>query len=210
MVAVLLAFFYFRKCAVACMQVQISTSSRRICPISLTHAIQGFLWKEYTVPLGILLDLWCTRSVASERTWCMLHMSKFLKNITYFHQFSFHFSHHCWETVPNRAVTPAWVQGKGDQEQIWATCGYWRKTRIRAVFCQPLRFWRVSHHRNMVLTQSLFFFLSFFRAAPAAYGDSQARGLMGGTTAGLHHSPSNEGSKPRLRPTPQLTAILHP
>ena len=37
-----------------------------------------------------------------------------------------------------------------------------------------------------------------FRAAPAAYGGSQARGQMGATAASLHHSHSNEGSKPCL------------
>ena len=39
-----------------------------------------------------------------------------------------------------------------------------------------------------------FFFLSFFRATPEAYGGSQA--------AGLRHSHSNSGSEPHLRPTP--------
>ena len=33
-----------------------------------------------------------------------------------------------------------------------------------------------------------FFFLSFFRATPAAYGGSQARGLIGAVAAGLRHS----------------------
>ena len=37
---------------------------------------------------------------------------------------------------------------------------------------------------------------ALFRAAPAAYGDSQAKGQIGATAAGLHHS--NEGSKPCL------------
>ena len=39
-----------------------------------------------------------------------------------------------------------------------------------------------------------------------AYGISQARSLIGAVASGLHHSYSNAGSKPRLRPTPQLTA----
>ena len=39
-------------------------------------------------------------------------------------------------------------------------------------------------------TDLLFFF--FFRASPAAYGDSQDRGLIGATAAGLCHS--NVGS----------------
>ena len=48
------------------------------------------------------------------------------------------------------------------------------------------------------------------RAAPAAYGSSQARGLLGAVAAGLHHSHSNRGSEPCLRPTPQLRAMLDP
>jgi len=52
--------------------------------------------------------------------------------------------------------------------------------------------------------------LSFFRATPAAYGGSQARGLIGAAATGLHHSHSNAGSEPRLRPTPQLMAMPDP
>ena len=40
----------------------------------------------------------------------------------------------------------------------------------------------------------LFCLLSFFRAEPAAYGGSQARGLIGAVAAGLHKSHSNTGS----------------
>ena len=59
----------------------------------------------------------------------------------------------------------------------------------------------------------VFCFLGFFcfsRAAPAAYGGSQARGLIGATAADLHHSYSNAGSKPSLQPIPQLTATPDP
>ena len=60
----------------------------------------------------------------------------------------------------------------------------------------------------------LFFFFfclfSFSRGAPAAYGGSQAGGRTGGVAAGLRHSHSFTGSKPRLRPTPQLTATPDP
>ena len=55
-----------------------------------------------------------------------------------------------------------------------------------------------------------FVFLSFSRAAPVAYGASQARGRIRAVAAGLHHSHSNTGSEPHLRPTPQLTATLDP
>ena len=55
-----------------------------------------------------------------------------------------------------------------------------------------------------------FFFFVFSRAAPVVYGGSQARGPIGAVAAGLHHSHSNTGSEPCLRPTPQLTATLDP
>ena len=42
----------------------------------------------------------------------------------------------------------------------------------------------------------IFFFL--FRAAPSAYGGSQARGQIRATVASLHHSHSNAGPEPSL------------
>ena len=59
----------------------------------------------------------------------------------------------------------------------------------------------------------LFFFLSFslfFMAGPVAYGDSQARDQIGAVATGLRQSHSNAGSKARLQPTPQLTAMPDP
>ena len=50
----------------------------------------------------------------------------------------------------------------------------------------------------------------FFKATPVAYGGSQARGQIGATASGLHHSHSNARSMPRLRPTPELTATPVP
>ena len=47
-----------------------------------------------------------------------------------------------------------------------------------------------------------------FRAAPTAYGDSQARGQIRAIAASLHHS--HTGSEPCLGHTPQLTAMLDP
>ena len=49
---------------------------------------------------------------------------------------------------------------------------------------------------------SFFFFLIFliFRAALEAYGGSQARGLIGATTADLRHSHCNSRLEPHLRP----------
>ena len=51
-------------------------------------------------------------------------------------------------------------------------------------------------------------FFVFSRAAPVAYGGSQARGLIRAVAADLRHS--NAGSELRLRPTTQLTAMPHP
>ena len=56
----------------------------------------------------------------------------------------------------------------------------------------------------------LFYLFLLFRAAPTAYGSSQARGPIGATAAGLRHSHSNAGSEMQLWPTPQLSATLDP
>ena len=53
-----------------------------------------------------------------------------------------------------------------------------------------------------------FFFL--FRAAPTAYGGSQARGPIRAVATSLHHGHSNSGSELRLRPTPQFIAMPDP
>ena len=53
-------------------------------------------------------------------------------------------------------------------------------------------------------------FVCFFRAAPTAYGSSQARGPIRATAAGLRQGHSNTGSEPCVQPTPQLTAMLGP
>ena len=60
-----------------------------------------------------------------------------------------------------------------------------------------------------------FFFLvfclfAFSRAAPTAYGCSQARGPIGDAATGLCQSHSNVGSELRLQPTPQLSATPDP
>ena len=52
-------------------------------------------------------------------------------------------------------------------------------------------------------------FFAFSRATPEAYGGSQARGLIGAVATDLHHSHSNAGSEPHLRPRPQLVATLN-
>ena len=64
------------------------------------------------------------------------------------------------------------------------------------------------------LQKLLFYFILFclcpFRAAPAAYGGSQVRGLIGTVAAGLCQSHSNARSQLHLWPTPQLMAMPDP
>ena len=50
----------------------------------------------------------------------------------------------------------------------------------------------------------------FSKAAPMAYGGSQARGRIGAVATSLCHSHSHTGSEPHLPPTPQLTATPDP
>ena len=54
---------------------------------------------------------------------------------------------------------------------------------------------------------SVFCLFAISRAAPVAYGGSQARGLIQAIAASLHQRHSNSGSEPHLQPTPQLTAM---
>ena len=63
-----------------------------------------------------------------------------------------------------------------------------------------------------VLGYLFIYLFMLFRAAPAAYAGSQARGQIRAIAASLchSHSHSNAGSEPHLRPTPQLTATPDP
>ena len=51
-----------------------------------------------------------------------------------------------------------------------------------------------------------FFFVPFLGLLPEVYGGSQAWSRIGAVATGLRQSHRNMGSKPRLQPTPQLTA----
>ena len=59
---------------------------------------------------------------------------------------------------------------------------------------------------RQIKTHNILFFFRLFRAAPAAYGGSQARGSTG-AAAGLHLSHSNARSQPL---TPHLKATPDP
>ena len=60
---------------------------------------------------------------------------------------------------------------------------------------------------HIILFWGVFF---SFLATPTAYWGSQARGRIRATAVSHSHSHSNARSEPRLRPTPQLTAMLNP
>ena len=62
---------------------------------------------------------------------------------------------------------------------------------------------------NLHASLNNLFFLCF-KGRPAAYGGSQARGLIGAVAAGLHHCQATATSRPKLRPAPQLRATLDP
>ena len=64
----------------------------------------------------------------------------------------------------------------------------------------------MNHRLDKVLYRCKIYLFYFFKATPRAYGNSQARGRIGGTAAGLCHS--NARSKPNLQPTSQLKAML--
>ena len=50
------------------------------------------------------------------------------------------------------------------------------------------------------------FVFGLLRATPTAFRGFQPRGPVGAVVTGLHHSHSNAGSEPHLKPTPQLRA----
>ena len=54
-----------------------------------------------------------------------------------------------------------------------------------------------------------FCLFAFSRAAPVAYGSSQARDLIGATAAGLYQSHSNARSEPRLPPHGNAGSLTH-
>ena len=80
----------------------------------------------------------------------------------------------------------------------------WRERRISEPLSNPLA--EEDYNQHGFLSLRLYTF--FFRAAPAAYGHSQARGQIRATAASLHYSHSNTGSELRLWRMPQLTALV--
>ena len=69
--------------------------------------------------------------------------------------------------------------------------------------------WKLSHAMGMAKKKKKSLFC-LSRATLEAFGGSQARGRIRAVATSLCHSHSSTGSKPCLRPTPQLTAALDP
>ena len=74
---------------------------------------------------------------------------------------------------------------------------------------QSSRSWPVYMYLYIICKFFLCLF-AFTRAAPTAYGGSQARGLIEAVATDLRQSHSNTGSEPCLQPMPQLTATPDP
>ena len=69
----------------------------------------------------------------------------------------------------------------------------------------------VGFYLSMFFCFVLFCFVfAFSRAAPGAYGGSQARGRIGAIATSLHQGHGNSESELRLQPIPQLTATPDP
>ena len=66
----------------------------------------------------------------------------------------------------------------------------------------------MSFVQELVDNLNFFFSFVFLGLHLQAYGRSQARGVIGGTAAGLCHS--NAGPEPCLQPIPQLMAMPDP
>ena len=97
-----------------------------------------------------------------------------------------------------RLIKSHWVKERKKQSQILPSEGGFDCSLVQPI--APRKPKGLAH----------FLLACFFRAAPTAYGGSQASGQIGAAAAGLRQSHSNAGSKPHLPPTPQLTATPDP
>ena len=110
-----------------------------------------------------------------------------------------------WIRAASSSYTPAW--GNMGSLTQWARSGI--KAAISQRLCHVLN---PTEPLQKCHTIFLFFFclFAFSRAAPLAYGGSQARGQIRAVSTSLRHSHSNVRSEPHLWPTPQLTATPDP
>ena len=122
----------------------------------------------------------------------------------------------CWRIMSALSLHSFIIQ------QVCTTVDHYQEPRLVVLEVQRYKMYGAWHHikevgilavdtdNNNYNAISFYVFILCFRATPAAYGSSQARGWIRATSAGLHHTHSNTGSKPCLQPTPQLMAMLDP
>ena len=91
-----------------------------------------------------------------------------------------------------------------------SSCPGWAQRELSLDWPDDQSWWHVRVTYNPAFLLFSFLFIYFFRAAHAAYGGSQARGLIRATAAGLHQSHSNVGFEPHMWPTPQLMGMPDP
>ena len=164
---------------------------RGICILSLGDAEQSSLtgkeWKEEWV-WGWYCLFWLLYAVSAERSWPVKPSLIFLTSLT------------GGSVRSARKRKRPWLAASG--KTLSLLISLWMTEQ------REKHFMNFTGSNSNLLCFVLFFLL--FRAAPVAYGGSQARGSIGATVASIRHSHSNIRSKPHLWRTPQLTAMPDP
>ena len=94
----------------------------------------------------------------------------------------------------------SWYKQKGPGGVAWCS------SKLMCVWIPAL----FDNHWLILVFVVLFCFILLLGLRLAAHGSSRAGGHIGAVAARLHPSHSTVGSELSLRPTPQLTAMLHP
>ena len=97
-----------------------------------------------------------------------------------------------------------------DHFVIWGYFSFLMWDAFSGLLLIFLRDFIFSFYYSNIILSLLKFIYFFFKAAPAAYGSSQARGQIGAAAASLHHSHGNTRFEPHLQPKLQLVAALDP
>ena len=96
-----------------------------------------------------------------------------------------------WHVIPLAEYLPGyWGLEESMVVTMMAVPVYCFTPTVCQALCQPL-------YKHCLMGISYYYSYLSFRAAPTAYGSSQARGPIGAVAAGLHHSRSNAGSELR-------------
>ena len=130
----------------------------------------------------------------------LLH-SKVTQSYVYIHYFSHIVLHHVLSQVTGYS-------------SLCYIAGHSLNFIINPKFCHHQTYGNLIYMGNSQNLLFIYFyfilFFGLFRAAPASYGGSQARGQIEAVATGLPHSHGIARSEPCLQPTPQLAATLDP